>query len=38
MDNTGSDSAASPQVRPPSAEISTFVIFPAPDQARPEIS
>src|ERR1700739_2454222 len=36
--NIGSFSAASVQLRPPSAETSTLATRPAPDQARPEIS
>src|SRR6267143_377111 len=38
FEKTGSCSAASRQLAPPSAETSTLAIFPAPDQARPEIS
>src|SRR5262249_16327275 len=38
FDSTGSVSAASPQDCPPSADTSTFRIFPCPDQASPEIS
>src|SRR3977135_4371975 len=37
-EKTGSCSAASRQLAPPSAETSTLETFPAPDQARPEIS
>src|SRR5262249_56555968 len=36
--NTGADSAASAQVCPPSADTSTFVMVPRPDQAIPETS